>query len=77
MTAQITSAGGPLQQANRWLPGSFLVVGVQDNGEPGTAGPDRMNFSPGFAADPGCGPNGAATPVYPITAGNYQVFGPG
>ena len=77
VTAQITSAGGPLQQANRWLPGSFLVVGVQDNGEPGTAGPDRMNFSPGFAADPGCGPNGAATPVYPITAGNYQVFGPG
>jgi hypothetical protein len=77
VTAQITSAGGPRQQANRWLPGSFLVVGVQDNGEPGTAGPDRMNFSPGFAADPGCGPNGAATPVYPITAGNYQVFGPG
>jgi hypothetical protein len=75
VTAQITRSGGPRQQANRWLPGSFLVVGVQDNGVPGTARPDRLNFSPGFTADPGCGPNGAATPVYPITAGNYRVDG--
>jgi hypothetical protein len=76
VTAQITNSGGPRQQANNWLPGRFLVVGVQDNGEPGTAGPDRLNFSPGFAANPGCGPNGAATPVFPITAGNYRVFDP-
>ena len=76
VTAQITSSGGPRQQANNWLPGSFLVIGVQDNGEPGTAGPDRLNFSPGFAADPGCGPNTAATPAFPITAGNYRVFSP-
>lgn len=76
VTARITSSGGPRQQANNWLPGGFLVIGVQDNGEPGTAGPDRLNFSPGFAANPGCGPNGAATPVFPIIAGNYQLFGP-
>jgi hypothetical protein len=74
VTAQITSSGGPRQQALNWLPGGFLVIGVQDNGEPGTAGPDRLNFSPGFAADPGCGPNAAATPVFSITAGNYRVF---
>jgi hypothetical protein len=75
-TAQMTGSGGPRQRANNWLPGSFLVIGVQDNGEPGTAGPDRLNFSPGFAADPGCGPHGAATQVFPITAGNYRVFSP-
>jgi hypothetical protein len=76
VTAQITSSGGPRQQANNWLPGDFLVIGVQDNGQPGTAGPDRLNFSPGFAADPGCGPNGAAAPVFAITAGNFRVFDP-
>jgi hypothetical protein len=76
VTAQITSSGGPRQQSLNWLPGSFLVIGVQNNGEPGTAGPDQLNFSPGFAADPGCGPNTAATPVFPITAGNYRVFSP-
>jgi hypothetical protein len=36
-----------------------------------------MNFSPGFAGNPGCGPNGAAVPVFPITAGNYHVFAGG
>ena len=74
VTSRITDAGGPRQAANGWFPGSFLVVGVQDNGEPGTAGPDRMNFSRGFATDPGCGPNGDAVPVFPIVSGNYQVF---
>ncbi len=74
ITGQITSAGGPRQQADNWFAGGYLVIGVTDNGEPGTAGPDLLNFSPGFAADPGCGPNGAATPVFPITAGNYRVF---
>ncbi len=74
ITGQISTSGGPRQQANNWFPGSYLVIGVQDNGEPGTAGPDLLNFSPGFAADPGCGPNGAATPVFQVTKGNYQVF---
>ncbi len=74
VTAQIISSGGPRQQVNNWVLGSYIVIGVQDNGEPGTAGPDLLNFSPGFATDPGCGPNGAATPVFPITTGNYQVF---
>jgi hypothetical protein len=76
VTALITSSGGPRQQANNWLLGSFLVIGVQDNGEPGTSGPDQLNFSPGFATDPGCGPNAAATPEFPITEGNYRVFSP-
>jgi hypothetical protein len=74
VTSQITSSSGPRQQVNGWFPGSYIVIGVQDNGQPGTAGPDLLNFSPGFAADPGCGPNGAATPVFPIAMGNYRVF---
>jgi hypothetical protein len=73
VTARITEASGPRQEPNGWFPGSFVVVGVQDNGEPGTAGPDRVNFSPGFATDPGCGPNGAAVPVFDIVSGNYKV----
>lgn len=73
VTGRITEASGPRQAPNGWFPGDFLVVGVQDNGEPGTAGPDRMNFSPGFDSDPGCGPNGDAVPVFPIVSGNYQV----
>jgi hypothetical protein len=75
VTSKITDSGGPRQQANNWFPGTYIVIGVQDNGQPGTAGPDLLNFSPGFAADPGCGPNGAATPVFPIVDGNYRVFG--
>jgi len=77
VTSQITNSGGPRQQTNNWFAGSYIVIGVQDNGEPGTAGPDMLNFSPGFAADPGCGPNVSATPVFPITTGNYRVFGVG
>lgn len=74
ITGQITRAGGPRQQASNWFAGGYLVIGVTANGEPGTAGPDLLNFSPGFAANPGCGPNGAAAPVFAITAGNYRVF---
>ncbi len=33
-----------------------------------------MNFSPGFAANPGCGPLGAASPVYSIVSGDYKVL---
>jgi hypothetical protein len=73
VTGQITRSGGPRQQPENWLPGNYIVIGVKDNGEPGTAGPDLLNFSPGFAADPGCGPNQAAAPVFPIVLGNYQV----
>jgi hypothetical protein len=75
VTSQITSSGGPRQQTNDWILGSYIVIGVQDHGRPRAAGPDLMNFSPGSATDPGCGPDGAAKPVFPITAGNYKVFG--
>ena len=74
VTGQITRSGGPRQQTENWLPGNFLVIGVADNGKPGTARLGLLNFSPGFATDPGCGPNGV-TPAFPITAGNYRVFG--
>jgi hypothetical protein len=77
VTGQITSSAGPRAEPENWSAGSYLVIGVRDNGQPGTAGPSLLNFSPGFAADPGCGPNGAATPVFPITAGNYRVFAVG
>jgi hypothetical protein len=72
ITGKITEASGPRQETNRWSPGSYLVIGVQDNGEPGTAGPDKLNFSPGFARDPGCGDT-AATPIFSIVEGNYGV----
>jgi hypothetical protein len=70
---KITDSNGPRRDGNGWFPGSFVVIGVQDNGEPSTAGSDKLNFSLGFALDPGCGPNGAAVPVYGIVGGNYQV----
>jgi hypothetical protein len=70
--ATITAASGPRAAGNAWQPGNFLVIGVKDGGEPGTAG-DLLNFSPGFASAPACAPNGAATPVFPIVEGNYKV----
>ncbi len=75
LTGLITRSGGPRSQAENWLRGSYIVIGVQDNGKPRTASPDDVNFSPGFATDPGCGPNAAATPVFPIVRGNYVLFG--
>jgi hypothetical protein len=77
VTGQITSSVGPRVQPANWSAGSYLVIGVKDNGQPGTAGPDLLNFSPGFAADPGCGPNWAATPVFAIAAGNFRDFDAG
>ena len=71
LTGRIIRANGPGAAANNWFAGNYIVIGVQDNGP---AGPDLLNFSPGFAADPGCGPNAAATPVFPITRGNFWVF---
>jgi hypothetical protein len=75
LTGRIIRSGGPRSQVENWLHGSYIVIGVQDNGRPGTAAPDELNFSPGFATNPGCGPNAAATPGFPIVRGNYVLFG--
>ena len=74
VTGVITRSSGPRQVPNNWLPGNYLAIGVNDAGEPGTAGPDLLNFSPGFTTDPGCGPGNQASPTVPVVAGNYQVF---
>jgi len=73
VTGRITESSGPRQVANNWQPGNYIVIGVADKGEPGVEAGDRLNFSAGSAAHPGCGPNGAATPVFPIVSGNYRV----
>jgi len=73
VTGKITESHGPRRTPNNWSPGNFLVVGVQDNGGTGAGGPDDLNFSPGFATNPGCGPNGDAVPVFPTVSGGYQV----
>jgi hypothetical protein len=70
VTGKITESSGPRSTPNNWAPGNFVVVGVQDNGQ---SGPDDLNFSPGFAADPGCGPNGDAVPLFAIVSGDYRV----
>jgi hypothetical protein len=72
LTGKIRFATGPGLQAASWFAGNYIIIGVQDNG---SAGPDLLNFSPGFATNPGCGPNPTATPVFPITRGNFLVFG--
>ena len=74
VTGRITSSAGPREQPENWSAGSYLVIGIKDNGRPGTARPSLLNFSPGFSSDPGCGPNETATPVFPIIAGNLRVF---
>jgi hypothetical protein len=66
LTGLVTKASGPRRL---WDADDFIVIGVQDN----AAGPDLLNFSPGFDADPGCGPNGAAIPTIPIVEGDYRV----
>jgi hypothetical protein len=53
--------------------GQYIVIGIQDNGEPSSVPPDMLNFSPGMNTEPACGPNGAATPVIPIVSGNFEV----
>ncbi len=72
LTSRIILSGGPRQQSAGWFAGSYIVIGITDTGS-GAAGPDLLNFSPGFATNPGCGPIGAATPVFPIAQGNFQV----
>ena len=74
VTGVITQSSGPRQVPNNWLPGNYLAIGVEDAGEPGTTGPDLLNFSPGFTSDPGCGPGNQAAPSAPVVSGNYQVF---
>jgi len=75
VTGRITESGGP--RGALWPLGNYVVIGVQDNGEPGT-GADRVNFSPSSTPDPGCGPNPAnpadpGRPEFNIVEGNYQV----
>jgi hypothetical protein len=70
---RIDESTGPRREPNNWQPGNYVVIGVQDSGEPGTKGPDHLNFSAGFASQPACGPNSAATPVFAIVEGNYRV----
>jgi len=71
LTAKITQASGPRAQANNWAPGHYIIIGVQDS----VQGPDLLNFSSGFAVNPGCGPNFAATPVFPVITGLFRVSG--
>lgn len=70
VTGRIIPSGGPRKEPENWSPGSYVIVGVVDNGG---AGPDLLNFSPGFAANPGCGPNLDAAPIFPIVKGHYLV----
>ncbi len=69
VTGQISEASGPRQGPSNWHPGGFLIIGLKDN----VGGTDQLNFSPGFASDPGCGPNIAATPTLPVVAGDFTV----
>jgi hypothetical protein len=73
LTGRIDLSGGTRRVANAWGKGNYLVVGVEDNGN-GRAQetPDRLNFSPGTATDPGCGPNAVATPDFVIVRGNHR-----
>jgi hypothetical protein len=74
LTGRIAWSGGPRKETNKWFPGSHLIIGVEDNGNGGAGEtPDRMNFSPGLATDPGCGPNLVARPDFVIVRGNYRV----
>ena len=72
ITSRITFAYGPMAQARSFLSGNYVVIGIQATNEP----PDLLNFSSGMASDPGCGPNPAATPVFPIVRGGFLVFSP-
>jgi hypothetical protein len=75
LTGGIIAAAGPRQQALGWFAGRYIVIGVLDAGASISVNPDLVNFSPGFAVNPGCGPNVAAAPVFPITSGGFQVSG--
>jgi hypothetical protein len=70
LTGLINHGSGPRVASENWTAGNYVVIGILDNG---VATPADVNVSPGFASSPGCGPNGAATPVFPIVKGNFQV----
>jgi hypothetical protein len=70
VTGQITRASGPRIAPDNFSPGNYVILGIADNGH---AGPDQLNFSPGFAVDPGCGPSPAAIPNLPIVKGHFLV----
>lgn len=70
VTGRISRASGPRVVPDNFFLGNYVIIGIVDNGR---AGPDLLNFSPGLAVNPGCGPNPAATPVFPIVKGNYLV----
>ena len=70
---QITESSGPREGI--FPEGTFTRIDIQDNGEPGTAGPDMLNFSPGTPSPttPVC-PAPTLLGLLPIVAGNFQVF---
>ncbi|HZR51176.1 MAG TPA: hypothetical protein VFB06_16875 [Streptosporangiaceae bacterium] len=72
VTGRIILASGPRIKPASLTRGNYVIIGVADNGG---AGPDLLNFSSGFTANPGCGPNFAATPVFPIVRGRFLVNG--
>jgi hypothetical protein len=71
-TGVIAQTGGPRQATLHWAPGKYIAIGIQSNASPT---PDRLNFSPGFDTNPGCGPNPAAKPDIPVVWGKYLVSG--
>ncbi|MBV9450364.1 MAG: hypothetical protein JO345_31195 [Streptosporangiaceae bacterium] len=73
LTGRIILSHGARQQAGNWLSGNYVVIGVQDNSKPSPAQPDMLNFSPGYATNPGCGPSTGTIPVFPITRGHFRV----
>jgi hypothetical protein len=75
ITSRIVFSRGPMAQPRQMLRGNYVVIGIQAD-QPGSPGPDLLNFSSGQAGNPGCGPNGNATPVFPIDRGDFHVFGP-
>jgi hypothetical protein len=75
ITSQIVFSRGPMVQPRAMFRGNWVVIGIQAD-QPGSPGPDLLNFSSGMAGNPGCGPNGNATPAFPIVSGDYRVFGP-
>ena len=72
LTGRIALSGGPRRETNNWQRGNFMVIGVQDDGD-GTVVADKLNFSRGTVADPGCGPTSTASPDFFIVKGNYRV----
>ena len=76
ITSQITRSRGPRVQSAQFLPGNYVVIAIQAEA-PRTTGPDMLNFSSGYATNPGCGPFEVVTPPdIPVVSGDFHVFGP-